>query len=471
MTLPLTLREAADALRARRTTSVALTESALERIRALNDRVGAFIAVTDDVALAAARRADADFASGVDRGPLQGIPFGLKDILATRDAPTTANSLVLDRAWGHGYDAVVTERVRATGAVILGKLVLSEFAIGAPDASKPFPVPRNPWDLERTPAGSSSGTGVAVVTGMVLAGLGTDTGGSVRGPAAACGHTGLKVTFGRVPKWGCVPLGYTLDSIGPMARSALDCALVLNVIAGHDRRDPTAARAKTADYAAGIDGGVRGLRVGVPVPYFYDHPALQPEVKAATEAVIDTLAGLGAEVREVALPHADLAGHANGITMMCEAFAYHRVDMASTRWGDYGEGVRQLVARGALYSGADYVQAQRFRTWFRREAARVMSEVDVLVTPTTIEPAQRAAEMDPLKRLATPSYTGVFNLLGYPALAIPSGVSPSTGMPLSAQIVGAPFAEATVLQVGHAYQQRTEWHLRVPPIAAEVGVA
>lgn len=465
MTLPQTIQDAAAALRTGEVTSVELTQAALATTHELNDTVGAFILVTDEIALEAARRADADFAAGVDRGPLQGVPFALKDILATKDAPTTANSLVLDPRWGEGYDSVTTERVRAAGAALLGKLVLSEFALGMPDEEKPFPIPRNPWSLDRTAGGSSSGTGIAVATGMILGGIGTDTGGSVRFPAAYCGHTGLKVTYGRVPKWGCVPLGYTLDSIGPMARSAWDCAAILNVIAGPDPRDVTVSNEPAEDYLAGIEGGVRGLRVGVPTAYFFDHPMLDPEQKASTEAVIAQLEALGAEVVEVDLPHSAEAKEANTLTMIAEAFAYHRMDMAS-RWTDYGRGVRNMIARGALFSGADYVQAQRFRSWYAKQAAKVMGTVDVLVTPTVVEPAQVSAEMDPVKRMLQPSYCGPFNLLGYPALAIPSGFS-SDGLPLSTQIVGAPLAEALVLRAGHAYQQVTDVHLRAPEVRVE----
>ena len=331
---------------------------------------------------------------------------------------------MLDPAWGEGYDAVVSERVRAAGAVIMGKLVLSEFALGTPDEEKPFPIPRNPWRLDRTPGGSSSGTGIAVASGMVLGGLGTDTAGSVRFPAAYCGHTGLKVTYGRVPKWGCVPLGYTLDSIGPMARTARDCAAILNVIAGHDARDPAASTAPTADYLGGIDAGVAGLRVGVPRAYFFDHDDLDAEMLAAAEGVIETLASLGAEIVEVELPHSDVAKEANTLTMLSEAFAYHRLDMASERWTDYGRGARTMIGRAALYSAADYIQAQRFRSWYARQAARVMAEVDVLVTPMTPTPAPAyPPDVDFTRRMEMPSYAGPFNLLGYPALALPSGVS------------------------------------------------
>ncbi len=467
MTTPLTIQEAAAALRAGDTTSVELTEAALSSTAALNDTVGAFITVTGEAALNAAAQADADFAAGIDRGPLQGIPMANKDILATKDAPTTANSLVLDPDWGEGYDAVVVERMRAAGAPLTGKLVCSEFALGMPDPEKPFPIPRNPWNLDHTPGGSSSGTGIAVATGMILGGTGTDTGGSVRFPAAYCGHTGLKVTYGRVPKWGCAPLGYTLDSIGPMARSSWDCAAMLNVMAGYDPRDQTASMTPVDDYLAGIDGSIEGLKVGVPVEYFFDHAMLDAEQKASSEAVIMALSDLGAEIIEVTLPHADLAKQANYLTMLSEAYAYHHEDMAGGRWEDYGRSLRAMVGRAALFTAADYIQAQRFRSWFARRAAEVMGTVDVLVTPTIFEPALASANVDITKRLMQPSYTGPFNLLGYPALAIPSGFS-SNGLPLSTQIVGAPFAEALVLRVGHAYQQTTDYHLAVPPIAAEV---
>ena len=469
MTLPLTIEEAAAALRAGDVSSIELTEAALARVTALDGQVGAFLAVNES-ARAQAATADAAFTAGTDRGPLQGIPFGLKDLLATRDQPTTASSLVLDPAWGDGYDSVVSERVRESGAVIMGKLVLSEFAIGGPDAEKPFPIPHNPWNLERSPAGSSSGTGIAVSTGMVLGGIGTDTGGSVRGPASFNGHSGLKVTFGRVPKWGCVPVGYTLDTIGPMARSAWDCAAILNVIAGYDARDFTASTESADDYLKGIDAGVGGLRVGVPTEYFFNRPELQDGQKAAAEAVIAKLADLGADVREVNLPHSDLAKDAHTVTMLGEALAYHRPDMGSGRWSEYGSSTRMTIGQAALFSASDYVQAQRFRSWYAREASKLMAEVDVLVTPTGPETAPLASEnADLVRRIMQPSYMAPFNLLGYPALAIPAGFSDG-GLPFSAQIVGPPFAEALVLRAGHAYQQETDWHLEVPPIVEQSGV-
>src|SRR5262245_63745440 len=232
--LPCTIADAARAFRSGQLTSADLTAALLARAHAANEKLGAFIQIADETALAAAKQADADFAAGIDRGPLQGIPLGVKDILATLEGPTTAQSLVLDRSWGGRADALAVARLRAAGAVIPGKTTTMEFAIGAPDPSKPFPVSANPWDLARTPGGSSSGTGNGIAAGLFLGGLGTDTGGSIRMPAAFCGITGLKVSYGRVPAAGCVPLAPTLDTIGPMARSARDCAAILQADAGPD---------------------------------------------------------------------------------------------------------------------------------------------------------------------------------------------------------------------------------------------
>ena len=464
--IPLTIKDAAAALRDGQITSAKLTDAMLDRIEHLNPRVGAFIALSADEARAAAAQADAELSSGRDRGPLQGIPLGIKDIIATRDAPTTANSYILDRSWGAHWDAPVTERLRLAGAVLVGKTVTSEFACGTPDPDKGFPMPKNPWDLECSAAGSSAGTGIAVAAGMVLGGLGTDTGGSVRAPASVNGHTGLKVTYGRVPKYGCVPLGYSLDSIGPMARSAWDCAALLKVIAGYDPRDPTAAKEPVPDYVSALTGDVKGLKIGMPTEYFYDSPGLSPEVKDAVHAAIDQLVGMGAEVRKIVIPNADVAKDANNIIWASEGFAYHHDDLRY-RWESYGRYTRTVLARGAMYSGADFVQAQRVRSYFKKVVAMAMSDLDVLITPTSLTHAEKIAEMDMDRRMLGAGFTGMWNLIGLPALALPVGSSSAT-LPLSMQIVGKPFAEATVLKVGDAYQRGTDWHLRVPPIAVEV---
>jgi aspartyl-tRNA(Asn)/glutamyl-tRNA(Gln) amidotransferase subunit A len=461
---PLTIVEAAAALRGGVVTSVELTSLCLQRIDETQSSLGAFVTVCADTALEAAEEADRQFAAGVDPGPLCGIPLAVKDIIATKDAPTTANSRVLDPHWGEGVDAPAVARLRAAGSVILGKATTSEFACGMPDPDKGFPIPRNPWNIDHTPAGSSSGTGVAVAAGLALGGLGTDTGGSVRGPAAANGLTGLKVTFGRVPKNGVVPLGYSLDSVGPMARSAYDCALLLEVIAGYDPGDPYAADVGVPTYRDALTGSVEGLRVGVPVPYFFDAPELEEETRAAVLAAVDLLRGAGAVVSETIVPYAKEAKDANTLTMSAEAFAYHRHNLVG-RWEDYGRFTRPMLARGVLTTAGDYAQAQRLRSVFQREVAKLFTSFDVLVTPGGLGPAERTDLMDMDKRMVGPSFTGQWNFAGLPAAVMPCGAN-DEGLPLPMQIIGKPFAEGTVLRVADFYQRQTAWHLRVPPLAA-----
>ncbi|MGE3856831.1 MAG: amidase [Dehalococcoidia bacterium] len=462
MDMPITIKDAAAALRAGSITSAQLTRAHLDKIEALNPTLGAFITVMPEVAMEEAAAADALFAGGVDRGPLQGIPMAAKDIIATKTAPTTANSVVLDRAWGEGYDATVVEKLRAAGAVFVGKTVLSEFANGAPDPDKPFPIPQNPWDLPRTAAGSSSGTGIAIASGLVLGGFGTDTGGSTRGPSSVNGGTGMKQTFGRVSKFGCVPLGYSLDGINPMARSAYDCALMLNAMAGYDPKDPTTVDLPVPDYTAGLDGTVRGMRIGVAMGYFMENPMLDADTKAAILAAVKVLEGMGAVISEVTVPYAAESKDANQIIMWSEASAYHHNDL-DTRYDDYGRYTAQQLARGVLYSGADYVQAQRFRSVFKAEVAKLFQSVDVLAMPTSVGPAAPRDAMTPERRLGEPSFTAPWNLAGFPAMALPVGFTAGPlPLPLSMQLVGAAFDEATVFRAGDAYQRVTDFHLRVP---------
>jgi aspartyl-tRNA(Asn)/glutamyl-tRNA(Gln) amidotransferase subunit A len=460
----LTIADAAAALRDGSITSVALTADIVEKATALNPALGAYVTITGDAALAQAAAADVAFAAGNDFGPLQGIPLAIKDIIAMKGAGTTANSRVLDPAWGAGTDAPVVARLRAAGSVFVGKSTTSEFALGMPDASKGFPVPHNPWDVERTPAGSSSGTGIAVAAGLALGGLGTDTGGSVRGPACVNGHTGLKVTFGRVPKSGVVPLAFSLDSIGPMARSAYDCALLLEVMAGYDASDPNAADVEVPKYSELLDGDIEGLKIGLPIPYFFDHDQLEPEVRDAVLSGVQQLVGMGATSKEMALPYAAEAKDANMLILGAEAYAYHRSNLVN-RWEDYGNLTRPTLARGAFYTAADYAQASRFRTMWSAEVAKAFEHYDVLITPSAPSPAQLVKDMDPSQRLVQPSYTGHWNLTGLPAVAVPSGFTAS-GLPLSMQIIGKPFAEATVLKVADALQRVTNWHLLHPPVEA-----
>ncbi|MCU1665522.1 MAG: Aspartyl-tRNA(Asn)/glutamyl-tRNA(Gln) amidotransferase subunit [Pseudonocardia sp.] len=465
----LTIADAAVAMRDGTTTSVAITQEILDRTATLNPALGAYVEVTADAALEQAAAADAALADGIDHGPLQGIPLAIKDIIAMREAPTTANSRVLDPEWGKGTDAPVVARLRAAGAVFVGKATTSEFALGLPDPDKGFPIPHNPWNVAHTPAGSSSGTGVAVSAGLALGGLGTDTGGSVRGPASVNGHTGLKVTFGRVPKSGVVPLGFSLDSIGPMARSAYDCALLLEVMAGYDASDPNAADVPVPKYSELLSGDIAGLEIGLPIPYFFEHEKLDPEMKEAVLGAVKQLVDLGARSEEFELPYANEAKDANHIIMVAEAYAYHRNDLVN-RWTDYGYATRPTLARGAFYTAGDVAQAQRFRMMWSRLVARAFEKYDVMITPSAPAPAEKASEMTVSRRLLTPNYTGHWNLTGLPAVAVPVGFS-TAGLPLSMQVIGKPFAEATVLKVADALQRITDWHLAVPPVEALVAAA
>jgi aspartyl-tRNA(Asn)/glutamyl-tRNA(Gln) amidotransferase subunit A len=467
--LPASIADAGDWLRAGRLSSLALTQALLARSHAAQDTIAAFITITDAPALAAAQRADAELAQGLDRGPLHGIPLGIKDIIATADAPTTANSRVLDPAWGQRDDATVVRKLREAGAVLLGKLGLHEFAIGWPDPATGFRIPKNPWDLTRTPGGSSSGTGAAIAAGLILGGLGTDTGGSIRGPAAFCGISGIKPTFGRVSKEGCVPLGYSLDNIGPMARTVRDCALMLQVLAGFDPLDPCSASTPVPDMLAGLDGSLDGVRIGVPREYFFDVPELNPQVKQAVQAALDQLASAGATVVDVELPHAAVARAAQRVIMFGEAYAYHEPDL-QTRPELYGTYTSQQLRTGAFYSAADFVQAQRVRSLVKAEADRALSEVDVLVTPTALDVAPTFEGYDPDAMRRQPTFMGIWNLTGLPALSVGCGFS-EAGLPIGLQIIGKAFDEPMVFKVGDAYQRLTDWHTRQPQAAQELQLA
>lgn len=460
----LTIVEAGVALRAGEFTSAQLTRAVLNRALEVNDALGAYVSITADAAIEQAIAADADFAAGVDHGPLQGIPLAIKDVIAMKGARTTANSRVLDADWCAQTDAPVVARLRKAGAVFVGKSTTSEFAFGPPDPDKGFPVPTNPWNTAHTPGGSSSGTGIATASQLALGGIGTDTSGSIRGPAGVNGHTGLKVTFGRVPKSGVVPLAFSLDSVGPMARSAMDCALLLEVIAGYEATDPTAARVKVPKYSELISGGVDGVKIALPMPYFFENDDLDPEQRSAVLAAVDQLIGLGATSTDITLDYAAEASHANHMILVAEAYAYHRSNLVN-RWQDYGRYTRVPLARGALYSAADYVQASRFRAFWAERVARTLREYDVIITPSAPYPAERTNEIKASNRLFKPNFAVQWNLCGLPAVAVPVGLS-SSGLPLSMQVVGRPFAEATVLRVAHALQQVTDHHLLVPPLLA-----
>ncbi|MEA3218234.1 MAG: amidase [Acidimicrobiia bacterium] len=455
----------AGALRDGRTTSVELVEAYLAAADRLDPTLGTYLARFDDSALKAAAEADAERAAGRERGPLHGIPVGVKDILATDEGPTTAQSLVLDPSWGEQGDGPVVTRLREAGAIVLGKTTTMEFAIGYPDRSKPFPVPTNPWNTDHWTGGSSSGTGNGIAAGLFPTGLGTDTGGSIRIPAAYCGVSGHKPTFGLVPKSGCVPLGFSYDHIGPLARTAADCAAVLDVIAGPDPSDPTSAAVRGApvSYLDRIDAGVKGLRVGVVRSVTADGPFCEPGVRDCFDRSLDDLAKAGARLEEIEFPWWNELHDACFLGLQAEAFAWHRSTL-QTRWEDYGYPTRLTLAHGALISGADYAQSQRVRRTGRRAVGALFDEVDVLVLPTAGSGAPSFRHASDISKRLQSIFTPPFNALGFPALSVPMGFDPG-GLPTSLQIVAPPFADALALRVGHAYQQVTDWHRQVPPLA------
>ena len=460
--VPSTIADAVAALRSGALTSVELTTSLLARTDAHDSTLGTFVARFDDSALAAAAQADADFAAGVDRGPLQGIPLGVKDIIAAREGATTACSKVLDPEWGRGVDAPVVARLRAQGAVITGKTATMEFAMGAPDADGPFPIHRNPWNLERWPGGSSSGTGTGVAAGLILGGLGSDTGGSVRIPSALCGISGLKTTYGLVPKSRVVPLGYSLDTIGPMARTARDCALILQAIAGASDDDATSVDRPVPDYVAALIGDASGLRIGVEREHHSATEGFDPACRDRFEDAVRALEAAGAEIVDVHFDGYPVITAAAMVTVAGESLAYHLKDLQS-RFGDYGRAARAALAMGAFYTSADYVQAQRVRAWGLDTLRRVLRECDVIVTPTIGLPAPRLT--DNFWAMMPWTYTPAWNLLGAPAMSVPMGPI-AEGLPSGLQVIGGLFDDAAVLRVADAYQRVTDWHTRTPDLVA-----
>ncbi|PXX57625.1 aspartyl-tRNA(Asn)/glutamyl-tRNA(Gln) amidotransferase subunit A [Nocardia tenerifensis] len=468
---PYSITAAARALRAGETTSVALIETAIARADRYDSELGVYLARFDESARRQAQRADEELARGVDRGVLHGIPIAVKDTVAVADGDTTAQSLVHDREWAAGRDAPVVARLREAGAIITGKTTTMEFACGVPSSSEPFPLPRNPWDPSRWAGGSSSGTAGGVAAGLFPAGLGSDTAGSIRMPAAFCGVTGLMPTFGHVPKSGCVPLGYSLDRVGPLARTAADCAALLAVIAGPHASDPDSTVAQVDHrQVSELDSGaadLTGLRVGVARHAHFPVDA-DPALLGVFDCALGVLTACGAQAEEVTLPYWNETIVATIVTATCEALAYHRTTL-SQRWNDYFVASRGLLAKGALVSGADYVQAQRVRRVAQAAIGELFERFDVVVCPTASVGAPRFDELldeagfQDDARLFGKVYTPYWNGLGTPVLALPMGFG-ATGLPLSWQIAGPAFGETTILRVGDVFQRHTEWHRQLPPL-------
>ena len=452
-----TIRELGARYRKRELSPVEVTRALLARIEKLDPALHAFVTLTPDRALADARAAEDALRRGDER-PLLGIPVGHKDIYLTKGIRTTGGS-ALFADWVPDSDSTVGRRWQDAGTVLLGKLITHEFAFGLQFPGHRFQPARNPWNLEHIPGGSSSGSGAALAAGLLHGATGSDTGGSIRGPAAFCGITGLKPTYGRVSRAGVMTLSWTLDHTGPMARTVEDCAYLLQAIAGHDAADPASSTRPVDDYVGALDGNVRGLRIGVPRNYFFED-ADTDNVQAFEDA-LGTLRKLGADVRDLQIPAFNLS-RSFMLIMLSEAFAYHEQDLR-LHPELYGEMLRERLLTGALVTGPEYVQAQRVRMQICADVAEVMKTVDVLATPTTPKTAPTFKTMyDP--ELAFPrTNMPPFNLTGQPTLALPCGLSAS-GLPLSLQLSGRAFEEATVLRLGHAYQRATDWHTRRPPV-------
>jgi aspartyl-tRNA(Asn)/glutamyl-tRNA(Gln) amidotransferase subunit A len=449
----MTIREAAAGLRAHRFSAVELATAAISRIDRHNPNLRAFITVTADQALDQARQADREFARGQDRGPFQGIPVALKDLFLTKGVRTTAGSRVYEN-FVPQINATVVEKLLAAGAVLLGKLNMHELAYGTTSANPHFGAVRNPWNPEHSPGGSSGGSGAAVATKMVFMAMGSDTGGSIRIPASFCGTVGLKPTYGRVSRYGVLPLGFSLDHVGPLTRSVRDAALALNAIAGHDRRDPTTSRRPVVDYVPDEDCSMRGVRIGFPDGFFFER--LDADVESAVRGAMARAESLGAVVKPVRLPDIPALNAIARIVLLSEASAVAE-PYAEDR-SLFGADVLALLDQGRLVPAADYINAQRLRRKMRREFDQVWKEVDCLITPATPSPAPRIGDTtvrlggrDEDVRLASTRLVRGVNALGYPALSLPCGLSAS-GLPLGMQIIGPAFEEALLLRIGAALE-------------------
>lgn len=453
------IEKLAPAIRAGKVSPVALTEACLDRIAQTDDRLLSFIHVST-TALDAARAAEREIAAGHWRGPLHGIPVGVKDNYLTADMPTTVGSQAPGLAFPM-RDAAAVARLRAAGAVPIGKTRTHEFAWG-----NVTPPVRNPWDLSRVPSGSSGGSGAAVAAGLCIAGLGSDTGGSIRMPAAACGVVGLKGTFGRVSRDGVVPHSWSLDHAGPLTRTVTDTALMMQVLSGYDPVDPACQDQPVPDFSKSLGRPVKGLTIGVCRNHFFD--GLQDDVAAATEAAIDDLAKAGAKVVEFRVPLLEFGLGAIFAIELSSSTAYHDASLRAGRVEHFEPDVRTLVEMGRLVTGADYLKAEQYRMALMDEFRKVFAKVDVIVGPTTPITAWKRGEWtvqvagQPESVLAASwRFTYPYNLTGLPAISVPSGFD-RDGLPIGLQIAARPFDEPMVLRVAHAYERRHDWKNRLP---------
>jgi len=442
---------------------VDLTQSSLDRIAQLQSTLNAFLEVWEESALEDARVAEAEIAAGRYLGPLHGIPVGLKDLIDVAGAKTTGGSRVLANNMAT-FDATVVAKLRSAGAIFMGKLNLVEFALGFTGLNSHTGDVKNPWNNERITAGSSSGSAAAVTAGMLPVSLGSDTGGSIRMPAALCGIAGLKPTYGRVSRAGVLDLSWSMDHVGPMTRTTQDCALMMNVLAGHDSRDPASSAQPVPDFTEDLNGGLNGLKIGVPTDYFFDD-FVDPEIGASVHASIELMSANGAEVVELSMPWVDKGRAINLGVLLPEAVSVHEKMLAKNA-EQYTPAVRSRIQAGFNIPAIDYIRAKRARLWFNQQMATSMKRIDVLITPSVPIQTPTIAECTPSNGNPggggeIPMFTGVFDVTGQPSHSIPCGYT-EDGMPIGMMITGHPFDEKTVLRVGHAYEQLTDWQQRPP---------
>lgn len=472
----LSLEEVAAAIRGRRASAEEVARMCLERIERLEPLLRAFITLTADDAVSSARAADREIGAGRNRGPLHGVPVALKDLFDTAGVRTTAGSKIFAERVPD-EDATAVTRLRAAGAVLVGKTNLHEWAFGVTTQNPHFGSARNPWDTSRIPGGSSGGSAVALAAGCCYGALGSDTGGSIRIPASLCGIVGLKPTYGRVSLRGAVPLSWTLDHAGPMARTVRDTAILYAAVAGHDPLDPGSVDVTVDDPLASIEDGVRGLRIGVPREHFFE--LADAEIAALAREAIRTLEREGAVVEEVRFPRTGQLLATQATIISTDAAAYHAEHLRE-RSADIGADVLARLRRGAATSGQDYALAMRRRWEIRREVTALFARYDVLVTPATAVAAPHAegadaGEMKAERGGSEPAavaaaarltaLTSPFNLTGLPAISVPCGLT-SEGLPVGLQIAGGPWREAMVLRVARAYERVSGWDARHPAVDA-----
>ena len=459
----LTIAEAAKLIATKKLSPVELAKTHLERIGRLDPQLNAFLMVTEERALADAKAAEGRQMSGSPRGKLDGIPIAHKDIYCTAGIRTTAHSKLLkDNVPTH--DARTVAKWAAAGTVMLGKLSTHEFAFGGPSFDLPWPPARNPWNREHFTAGSSSGTGAAVAAGLILGGTGSDTGGSIRGPAALCGIAGIKPTYGLCSRVGILPLAYSLDHAGPMAWTAEDCALLLQAMAGHDPEDPASADRPVPDFTAELGKGAKGLRIGVVRHFFETDNRASDATRAGIDGALDFFRKEGAEVRDITLSPLIEYFAVGWLIMVTEAFALHGPWLRE-RFMDYSEMLRDRVALAAMLTGPDIVQATRRRRVLCREMAEAMADLDVIVMASAPAEAPRIDNVPKWSGIEKPSFTMPCNVTGFPAISICTGFG-AGGLPVSMQLAGKPFTEPTLFRAAHAYETAMPWRSKRPAMVA-----